>query len=34
MAIQDICGSASRELELEIKMRSTEEEWTEQVRTI
>lgn len=29
--IQDICRSASRELELELKMRSIEEEWTEQV---
>ena len=30
--IKDICSSASRQLELEVKMRSTEEEWTEQVR--
>ncbi|ESO89151.1 hypothetical protein LOTGIDRAFT_229063 [Lottia gigantea] len=29
--IEDICRGASRELELEIKMRQTEEEWTEQV---
>ncbi|XP_048577711.1 dynein axonemal heavy chain 8 isoform X3 [Nematostella vectensis] len=31
--IRDICRSASRELELELKMRSIEEEWTEQVLT-
>ncbi|XP_053397319.1 dynein axonemal heavy chain 5-like isoform X6 [Mercenaria mercenaria] len=30
-AIEEICLGASRELELEIKMRMTEEEWTEQV---
>lgn len=30
-AIEEICRCASRELELEAKMRSTEEEWTEQV---
>ncbi|KAJ8314952.1 hypothetical protein KUTeg_007102 [Tegillarca granosa] len=29
--IEEICRGASRELELEIKMRVTEEEWTEQV---
>ena len=29
--IEEICRGASRELELEIKMRMTEEEWTEQV---
>ena len=29
--IEDICWSASRELELEVKLRMTEEEWTEQV---
>ncbi|XP_028415382.1 dynein heavy chain 8, axonemal-like isoform X2 [Dendronephthya gigantea] len=29
--IKNICSSASRELELEVKMRNTEEEWTEQV---
>ncbi|XP_055954878.1 dynein axonemal heavy chain 8 [Patella vulgata] len=29
--IEEICRGASRELELEIKMRLTEEEWTEQV---
>ncbi|GFN75495.1 dynein beta chain, ciliary [Plakobranchus ocellatus] len=29
--IEEICKGASRELELEIKMRVTEEEWTEQV---
>ncbi|KAL5009692.1 hypothetical protein ScPMuIL_011997 [Solemya velum] len=29
--IEDICRGAGRELELEIKMRMTEEEWTEQV---
>lgn len=32
-AIEEICRCASRELELEAKMRSTEEEWTEQVLT-
>ena len=30
-AIEEICKSASRELELEVKLRMTEEEWTEQV---
>ena len=29
--IEDICHSACRELELEVKLRQTEEEWTEQV---
>ncbi|XP_041355189.1 dynein gamma chain, flagellar outer arm-like isoform X3 [Gigantopelta aegis] len=29
--MEEICRGASRELELEIKMRMTEEEWTEQV---
>lgn len=29
--IEEICRSASRELELEVKLRMTEEEWTEQV---
>ena len=29
--IEDICHAASREMELEVKMRITEEEWTEQV---
>ena len=29
--MEEICRSASRELELEIKLRMTEEEWTEQV---
>ncbi|XP_055889445.1 dynein axonemal heavy chain 8-like isoform X4 [Biomphalaria glabrata] len=29
--VEEICKGASRELELEIKMRLTEEEWTEQV---
>ncbi|CAL1527205.1 unnamed protein product [Lymnaea stagnalis] len=29
--VEEICKGASRELELEIKMRVTEEEWTEQV---
>ncbi|XP_059166583.1 dynein axonemal heavy chain 8-like [Physella acuta] len=29
--VEEICRGASRELELEIKMRVTEEEWTEQV---
>ena len=32
--IEEICKGASRELELEIKMRITEEEWTEQVSNI
>ncbi|XP_068697910.1 dynein axonemal heavy chain 8-like [Montipora foliosa] len=32
-AVEEICRCASRELELEAKMRSTEEEWTEQVLT-
>ena len=31
-AIEEICRCASRELELEAKMRGTEEEWTEQVK--
>ena len=30
--MEEICRCASRELELEAKMRSTEEEWTEQVK--
>ena len=30
--IEEICRNASREQELEIKMRITEEEWTEQVK--
>ena len=29
--IEEICHAASREMELEVKMRITEEEWTEQV---
>ena len=29
--IENICSSAGRELELEVRMRNTEEEWTEQV---
>ncbi|CAG5121564.1 unnamed protein product, partial [Candidula unifasciata] len=29
--VEEICKGASRELELEVKMRMTEEEWTEQV---
>jgi dynein heavy chain len=29
--IEEICHGAARELELEIKMKVTEEEWTEQV---
>ncbi|BFZ10052.1 hypothetical protein BsWGS_13093 [Bradybaena similaris] len=29
--VEEICRGASRELELEVKMRMTEEEWTEQV---
>ena len=31
--IEDICHCASKELELEVKLRITEEEWTEQVLT-
>ena len=31
--IEEICRGAGRELELEIKMRVTEEEWNEQVLT-
>lgn len=31
MEIEEICHAASREMELEVKMRITEEEWTEQV---
>ncbi|OWF37572.1 Dynein heavy chain 5, axonemal [Mizuhopecten yessoensis] len=33
LEIEEICRGASRELELEIKMRVTEEEWNEQVLT-
>ena len=29
--IEEICQSAKKELELELKLRVTEEEWTEQV---
>ena len=29
--IEEICWSAAREQELEVKMRMTEDEWTEQV---
>ena len=31
--IEEICHCASKELELEVKLRITEEEWTEQVLT-